>query len=324
MTMIIEGSAIEETIDSLISASMIFGVKEETPILIVEGKNDKELLQRYYYFHKDGEIPFKVVTGEDFGHKVNGKRNALESYSQAKEYFEKVFVLIDRDYDYYLGEYNFEDNNIFYYDYFELENYLFDDTILKIFLDKFFNCMETELYERIKIELNKNKEVYYPYAKIGFFREMLYRERVNINLSTDQVERIVNTVARNPNSIFQDLSEVYGELGMKEKIRRYFFNEFEKVDLSYEEVISSIEIDENAAGILEVDPENEDQLFFYKYLISGKLILNSLQTLIENFEGFGLKANSSSRRLDLLITTEWIPLYSEDFKGIINRIENQI
>lgn len=322
--MIFKGSAIEETIDSLISASAIFGVKDETPILIVEGKDDKELLHRYYYFHKNGEIPFRVTTGDDFGYAVSGKRNAFESYSQAQDYFENVFVLIDRDYDYYLGENNSQDTNVFYYDYYELENYLFDDTILKIFLDRYFNCIETELFEQIKKELNKHKEVYYPYTKISFFREMLYRGRVNISLTNEQIAHIVSVVSRKPVSVFNDESQMYGGLDIKEKTHKYFLSELKKVNLSYEEVLSSMELGESAADIFKDDYENEDPLFFYKYLISGKLILNSLHKLIESFDNLGLKGKESTRELEGIIKSEWIPLYSEDFKKIIYRIENRM
>lgn len=42
----------------------------------------------------------------------------------------KVICLLDRDYDFYLGE-KIPDEQVRYYNYFELENYLFEEKIMK-------------------------------------------------------------------------------------------------------------------------------------------------------------------------------------------------
>lgn len=321
--MIKKGSSVIETIDSLLAAEENFGfVDDDYPIMLVEGKDDKILIDRYYYHKNDSKNPFRVAVGLDFGEKVNGKKMAIKSYEEIKKFYSKVFVLIDRDFDYYLGENLSEkDPNIYYYDYYELENYLFEDSILKLYFDRYFECINDHEFEGLKLEFKKMVCLFDPFSTLSFIRELIYREKIENVYSQFQIETIASVASKNPSGVLQNTSAIYSGLSAKEKVDAYINAELGKVDLTYDYLIDRISNNEVASDIAE---DEEDSVYFYKYLISGKLIVNSLNIIIEHFEEIRTKPKRSQVVLTETLKKEWIPLYSEKYSRLINLIQSNI
>ncbi|MBZ2154956.1 hypothetical protein K1J10_09990, partial [Streptococcus australis] len=126
------GSAIPEIIEIDDIAEDFFDFPKPEKVLIVEGITDKEVLDNYLYL-KRIKVDFSIRSANMIeGNSYSGKDWALQYYDRNKSN-QEIKVLLDRDYDYICSSQR-EDEGIFYYDYYELENYFFEDKILKSIL----------------------------------------------------------------------------------------------------------------------------------------------------------------------------------------------
>ena len=317
-----EGSSVTETIDSLLAADTNFGyIEDDAPIILVEGKDDKELIDRYYY-HRNGESnPFRVAVGEDFDEKVNGKKMALRSFHKIKNKYSRVFMLVDRDFDFFVGEnLSSTDSDIFYYDYYELENYLFEDAILKLYFDRYFDCVDEAQFEKLKRELKKVICILEPFSQLSFIRELIYRDRLNIELEEEHKIHIASIAAKNPSGVLQNKSNSYIGLRSKEKVEKYIDFELDKIGLNLDCLIDSMSGEEVASDLANY----EDPVYFFKFLISGKSIINSLNIIIEHIDEITVIPKRSNGVLAETVKKEWIPLYSESYSNLLNKIQSRI
>lgn len=319
---ITKGTSIFETIDSLVAAKLFFNKEDDDyPILMVEGKDDVNVIQRYYYHNRKGKVPFKIVLAEDLNQKNNGKKNALNAYQKYKKHFSKIFCLLDKDYDLLLGEdLSATDSNISYYDYYELENYLFEEPILRLFFDRYFECTDNSDFYALRKELEEAAEIYHPFSKASIFRELFYREMTNEKLDEEEIKHIANATKKSPQSILENNSPVFSNYSLKEKVEKYFEIEFSEVDLSFKDLEKDTNsLQESAADIEDVDP-----LDFFKYNISASYILQSLLIVLRSFKTLQFNSIGTNLSLEKSLKQEWIPIHSTKFEKKLSEIEKKI
>ncbi|GIN71150.1 hypothetical protein J14TS2_16250 [Bacillus sp. J14TS2] len=322
--LITKGSSITETVDSIVSTEHFTGEPYDgPPLLIVEGVDDIQVLQKYYYFYNNGSLPFKVVLGS-LDEKMGGKKRALDAYSENKTKFNQVFCLIDRDFDFHLGEES-DDKNVFYYDYYELENYLFDSEILKLLFGRFFNCTTIDQYNVLVQELQHLATIYVPYSQLAYFRELHFRGKTEILLSEDGINKFSKIVKIKPERIINDDSLEDRGVPTAERIEKFLEKELSEINLTIQRIKDNFSHDSFLliAGAREINEESEG-LDFFRYFISGKFILGSLAILFKTFTSMRYVNNVDRNSIENTLKNEWIPKNSVMFKQLIESIENEI
>ncbi len=282
-------------------------------ILLVEGIDDIHVINSYYYYKNKDEMPFRVVRAEELNEKVSGKKNALKAFENYKDEFSNLVCLLDRDFDFFLGE-SINNERIFYYDYYELENYLFDETVLKLLAARYFNCRNNITFGKVLSELMDNAIIFLPYMKLGLFREVCYR---NPLIDKEKIEKVVEIASTNPVKILERKKEEFSNLNPIEKIKKFITDELGKVNISLEEIERLVTQEEitSTSDVLK-------DLEFFKYGIGTKLILGALQLLMkENFITVQFNKAGNVLSLEKSLKDEWIPHISQDFERLMNLIE---
>lgn len=307
-----KGRAFHETATAIISAENNFSVSNDMPIVIVEGTDDITVLSKYY-FYKASEKPAKFVTAKDFRSSSAGKKKAIEYYYKCKDMDHQVYCLLDKDYDFYLKN-NKEDENIFYYHFFELENYLFDDSVFRVFLATYFNVTEETKLEELLGKLEPIKEVLRPLADISLFRELHFYDKSSIQLTEEQQKKLV-ALGRlnNMDWLLSDKNKDLNTVEFNKKIKHFIDMELREVNLTLEE----IKIDTN------IYLEKHKEIEFLKLALSGKVAAKAIVTILEYCFGFS-RTKKNVENIITACTDEWIPLNSRSFRRLIGRIEKKI
>lgn len=295
-------------------------------LLLVEGKDDVATIKDYY-LHNNNNLGIRCITATDDIEgfldvdSVNGKKMALKRYTEIKSQGRNIICLLDRDYDFYLNE-DQSKKGIIYYNFFELENHLFDDAVAKIFVKNIYNYSCLDEYNEFIGYLSDLSNSCKSYAKLCYFREINYKESV---LNEKQLDVLLNIIKIIPGRMMQ-----MNHIDCEDKVNRidsYIESQLNEQGLNISQIDYLIfhlgyEID-----LLQSSRKNEN-LDIFKYAIKGKVLINSIQHFInylyEKYPKLAIrKSEGNLSSLSVRLKLEWIPLYSNNFKNTLLSIENQ-
>ncbi|KAA0760408.1 hypothetical protein DT250_24910 [Bacillus sp. AR2-1] len=319
------GSALTEDARAIITETLFTRKRlDDEKLLLLEGPDDIKVINNYYLYNETHEKKrFKLIKANDEevtgSTTTAGKQNALKLFRRLRQKDRNVICLLDRDYDFYLKE-NESDPRIKYYDYFELENYLFDESLLKIILKNVCDYSDAESYQKMIKLLHDIELACKPYVLLCFLREVHYRNRV---LTEDQLSKVLDIIDKSPSSMMQ--MKNLNTDNKIERISKYIEMELKKVGLSTE-IVQKI-IDENnykSSDFMDIS----EPMDLFKFAIKGKLISNSL-THFSNYileKDEDLKSMKSTGNLSGILSRlkiEWIPNLSKDFIRLVQMVENE-
>lgn len=156
--------------------------KKQDRLLLVEGSTDVKVIKKYL-IEKRPEVSIRVLESKEYTESdsddlentsaVSGKNNALNLFNKLNAQGRNVKCLLDRDWD-LLTKRLQTDENIFFYDYYELENYLLEENILRKYLNVIIDSELTieELYDLVFFELNSIQNTAKCLLKVHFLKEL--------------------------------------------------------------------------------------------------------------------------------------------------------
>ena len=119
--------------------------------IFVEDEDDYEF---YRYAIEEVFVAYDIIP-----YCQKGKKNVLESYQEIdwNNYKKgRVLFFIDKDFDdLIINNQNVTDSNIFSTKYYSIENYLVNDEVFKIILNRFFGVKDTQLINLFMTKINK-------------------------------------------------------------------------------------------------------------------------------------------------------------------------
>ena len=241
------GSGIPDTIENDVNAEEYFDFSRPQKILIVEGNTDKQALENYFSINKIN-FDFEIKTSE-IEESKSGKKIALEYYSNNKE-TQDIRLLIDRDYD-FLCSSNCSDSHIFYYDYYELENYIFEENVIRFVLIS-HKVRPDKVEEIVNFLTSNSSDLLDPLitcSKLRIIRELHKNHKTTFELPTEEIQKyayfvkhldiIGCLIGKNPKIVgdtFQDRIEKYLKQELKSIDRNLYDkirNQFESLEINY-------------------------------------------------------------------------------------------
>lgn len=310
--------SIIESIEAILAEGPNFNIDDGIDnILIVEGKDDIEVIEKHYFLKKNKDMPFRICVGEDFGEHVSGKKNAIKSLEKHINEYPKIICLLDRDLDFQLGL-NEDNERILYYDYYELENYLFEDSILKVFLGRFYKFTDNESYLNILDSFYRISKYYTPIAKMMLAREICNRDAIFDDKS--KFDKIAKLSKKDLGPILSHKSQVYEGLDFLDKIYHYINQELSEVDLDLSYLEGLFEDNEAAATLISTEDFSGN---IFKYAIGAKQVIKSIQILMQEFIDSQYIKEGGQISLERSLKKEWIPIQSEKFADLMDYIENK-
>lgn len=216
------GSAIPEIIEIDDIAEDFFDLPKPEKILIVEGDTDVIVLENYLDLKKI-PVNFLIRTASMVDdERRSGKDTALEYYDKNKDK-QEIILLLDRDYDFICATER-KDERIIYYDYYSLENYFFEEVVLKYSLMS--NGVPKSQRDRILDFMNSDKqEILNPLiecSKLRIFRKYHKDKRTPFQLNDEKIVEFADFIkcidikgcihGKNPNlagSSFEDRLHIY-------------------------------------------------------------------------------------------------------------------
>ncbi|HEB2439598.1 hypothetical protein CN335_12550 [Bacillus thuringiensis] len=321
-----KGSALKEDARAIITETK-FSKKNFTDdrLLLVEGPDDMEVIDNYYLYKRaEYKKSFRLIqanseTIEAAFTTTAGKKNALEQYNNLRRNDRNVICLLDRDYDFYLKE-NHSDSRIKYYDYYELENYLFDDSLLMIALKYVCNYPDSSYYDELVQLLNVIEHSCKPYVLTCFLREVNFRKNI---LNEKQLKTVLKIIKRGPSSMMQ-----MQDLNIENKLERisgYINKELEQVGLNIELVQKIIE-DANYEPNKFINAT--EPLHLFRYAMKGKMVSRSLEHFFnhifdQNPHLKELKSKGNLSGITNSLKIDWIPNHSTNFAKLLNLVEEE-
>lgn len=288
-----EGSSIPETLETDELAYDYFGFPKPPKILIVEGNSDKECIERFYYDQKKN-LTFEVRTASSLDEsRVDGKKNALAYYHDNKS-DQEIRVLLDRDYDFIL-DLNEHEDNIYYYDYYELENYLFDEEVLEEYIVNSIRKFSPEEV-RTTLEAIKTTNIdssFSLFYKVVVIREVHYHGLHNFDFNETTITSFAQMIKNlSFSAILQGRHPLCVGDTIEERINSFFEQALVKIDDDlYDQVNAFWEESEYSL------PESFIQ--FCQYYFKGKILLKSLDCIFNAISVSCLKF--SGNVFDLLL-----------------------
>ena len=190
------GSAIPEIIEIDDIAEDIFDLPKPERILIVEGDTDVIVLENYLDLKKTPiNFLIRAVSMVDDDER-SGKDAALEYYDKNKDK-QEIILLLDRDYDFICSTER-NDERIIYYDYYSLENYFFEEVVLKYSLIS--NGVSKSQRDKILDFMNSDKqEILNPLiecSKLRIFRKYHKDKKTPFQLNDTKIIEFANFIQR--------------------------------------------------------------------------------------------------------------------------------
>lgn len=302
----------EEILEAVLAEGASFGFQTDEKILIVEGSDDIQVIKKYY-FYQDKPLPFRVVKPEEVNERISGKKTALKFYDEYNEVMPNIHCLLDRDFDFVLGL-NREDSRIFYYDYYELESYLFEDKLLKILISRFYDTDEVS-YRKVLSKFNEIAKLFEHFSHLCLSREIYFHE------GNETVGRAIASAAKsNLFSVLEDSSQEYKGLNHIDKVKKYLNKELSIVNMELKDIHDLLEDEAIASTSL----TTQERVFdFFRNFISSKYVIKSLIYLLKNYvqdPPFNNAGATNSLERDL--KNEWIPTHSLLFRELMTQIES--
>lgn len=190
------GSAIPEIIEIDDIAEDFFDLPKPEKILIVEGVADAIVLENYLDLEKIPKnflIRTTIMTNENHH---SGKDIALEYYDKNKDN-QEIVLLLDRDYDFICSTER-TDDKIIYYDYYSLENYFFEEKVLKFAL--IANAVPKDKRDKILHFINSDKqEILNPLiecSKLRIFRKYHKEKKTPFQLNEEEIIKFANFIKK--------------------------------------------------------------------------------------------------------------------------------
>lgn len=317
------GSALKEDAKAVITETRFTKRNlNNDKLLLVEGPDDIDVIRNYYLYRgREVSRVFRVIKAneEDIegSSKTAGKQNALNMFERLKQEQRNVICLLDRDYDFYLKE-KVADSRVKYYHYYELENYLFDDSVLRIILKNVCNYPDIEYYQKIVLLLHEIEQACKPYVLLCFLREVNYRKNI---LTEDQLTMVLKIINVKLTSMME--MKNLGVENPLDRITSYIETELAKVSLSTVLIQKMIDENDYESSVL---MNEKNPLSLFRYALKGKTLSNFLSHffnyILNNnpfLNEFKSKGNLSSIPSRLKI--EWIPNSSKNFEELLNTIE---
>lgn len=304
--------------------------KEElnkTKYLIVEGKDDVEVINSYLEhrgFYTKTSYPFQIITPTQYKLetndmnvqviKVDGKKSVLNIINQVieNEKKEQFCCLIDRDLDFILGE-NQVLENVFYYDFYELENYLLsEDVLIKILLaikHKYSSIAELADVTLISNRIKELDNIFENYAFLNVLREFNFYGKLDSSYrkSSEELKKIIDLAAKDHVS---KLNYYCQSLTLNESINQLFDEELKHCSLCMEE------LKKRHPEVVKVVTNHS----ILKELVDGKRLMNMFLISLKHV----FLNNQKNEILDfsLRLKSEWIPCSSAEFKNKMMEIES--
>ncbi|MHC5166895.1 hypothetical protein [Enterococcus lactis] len=263
-------------------------------------------------------MPFKIrtasiATGD--GTDINGKQKALQYFYDNKESDDPVNLklLLDRDYDFIL-EIDEKEADIFYYDFYELENYLFDiETLRAFFLSCYINSTFQEeefksLFEEI-INFDISENLLFLYY-LFLYRELHFHNKTPIKM--DKIVEYSEFIKKiNYGGILNGKDPMVGDGNLNERISSYIKNNLDKIEIGlFDDIVKFIE---------EKSIERPDTfLRFCQFYFKGKILLNKFSILIKLI-GKDTHLKYSNNIIDLLLNN--LIFHNKNFEAKISSIE---
>lgn len=320
-----KGSSLEESGKAIITETKFHSGFSNAKLLLLEGPDDIEVINNYYlYTPNPGEKDFRLVKAndEDLEDKTSraGKKNALQMFEKLKDRGRNVICLLDRDYDFHLNEQS-NDPDVLYYDYYELENYILEDSLLKVAIKNLCDYPSHEVYEEIIVKLHEIEVSCESYMLLAILREINYRKDI---LTTEQLDKVLSILNVKISSIM--LMNNLDSQNRVHRIDEYIEKQLTEVGLSIKRVREIIfEYEEFE---FEKYFKSGSPLDLFKYSIKGKTFSNSFSELIKlilenhsDLQQYKSKGNLSN--LNTRLKIEWIPSLSKDFAKLMLRIESK-
>ena len=312
-SLITNGSAIIESAEAEFNAREVFGLISDIPLLIVEGKDDIDVINNYYYVMKK-PVPWKVLSGKSMGAEVAGKKNALFYYKRFKNKFSaEVYCLIDRDYDWIIGVQE-TDEGIYYYDFYELENYLFEEDILRLLFMKYFNCNTIERYEELYGKFTDVQPMFEFLFRARLFRELHYLDKVEQKLNSEEIIKYADICNPKLESILSGKHPKVSGQQYIDRITYYLKSEIEALNGTLN--TSIVETTEPY-----IKPQKEIE--FLQKNLSGKYLSKTIVFILENC----FKENKTNRDSNSILYTlfnQWIPFNSKKYNELFAKMENAV
>ncbi|WP_214798372.1 DUF4435 domain-containing protein [Exiguobacterium sp. s50] len=308
-----------EDVDAILNETLFDAKRREDNFLVVEGKDDITVLENYFSLH-NSNLYIRVISANsevDDENDVAGKRNALTKYSQLKEENRKAICLLDRDWDFLIDNRE-EDQHVYYYDFFELENYLFEDSVFKKYLTHVF-----EVYEDFEIGEVFREVLEYEKAAISLYKAKLIKEHhTKTNSLTDVEWELFKSLGKlNHDAI---MNRNYGNLKNLhpfDKINAFITDKLNEIDWDYEKL--DLKLCEHNIYLDYFD--SQEALYAFKYFVKGKDGPRNMGYILSKLSQKNSKCRfiSSSNQASLrTLFLEWIPHYSLNFRQLVVSILN--
>lgn len=313
-----------EKADAVITESKFSPRKKSDKLLIVEGKTDVTVLKKYLIEKKKSEAIRVIEAKEheekkdedlDISSKVSGKRNALNLYRRLIEDGRDVRCLLDRDLDVIIGRHSLE-SDIFFYDFYELENYIIEDSIFEKYINLIIESKyePDQVYSLINAGLMEFQVASEPYLTVELLKE--YDSMRNV-LSLDLKASLVKICSCKMHQVIHR-SDIPGD-NFLDKILQYTEHHLKECESNLEQLNS---LTTKLLG-LEL-PVFSSSFEIYKYFIKGKDIPNIVGIIARNLE----KEHKDNLKylknvndvINRFLILDWIINNSPKFDSLIERI----
>lgn len=267
------GSAIVSTLEADTSAQLYFDFPKPEKILIVEGTTDVELINSYLSLEKIS-VEFEIKCPSLIEKDAEGKDAAVKYYEENK-LSQEIKLLLDQDYDIICNLHK-DEKNIFYYDYYELENYIFEDRVLRYAL--YSAGLESSAIDKVLQFLETDKEFIDAFniiANLRIFRRLHYENQTKIKLDDAQTRKFAEFLKniRVKECIIGKDPNLYGD-NFQERLSNYIVSQLGEIhiDLTLESIL------EECSRFIN---DNSSLINFFRYYFKGKDGIKVIPTFLK-------------------------------------------
>ena len=315
-----KGSHLLEHADAVYMEDKFSKELMEDFLLLLEGSDDILVIKKIYEL-KSEPMKFRLLKANDENIEEKtiaaGKKNALNVYDDLKSKGRNIACLLDRDYDFHLNEQR-NDKYIKYYDYYELENYIFEEKILRLLIGNIYSYSNDDEFFGFLNYFKKIEEACKPYMLLCYFREVNFRENI---LEEDKMNKLLKIIDKKPTSMMQ--MQNIEEEDKLNKIKSYIDENLKCIDLSIEKIQNLIvECGYDYNRIM----NDNDVMFGFKFNVKGKMILNCLDVFANYIfeicpELRNKKSKGDLSNLGTRLKLEWIPTSCNSLSRLLVDIE---
>ncbi|MGE6556207.1 hypothetical protein [Exiguobacterium artemiae] len=309
---------IQENIDAVINETLFDPSRLLDNLLVVEGKDDITVFSNYFS-NNDNDLSIRVISAnsESETQGVDGKYNAITKYKELKSQKRKVVCVLDRDWDLFINN-SERDKYIHYYDFYEIENYLFEDVVFSKYLLHVLDYDDQITLDDIMQSIHDYEKAALPLFKLRILKE--YHTKNNI-FNESEWHSIKNITDYSQESIMNRKDDYLKSYSKFDKIQIFLENQLGEMGWNFKLVDQELK-----KHNLFLDYFNKSEpLYAFKYFVKGKEGPNNMKFILANLVKslhnckFFLHSNQAALRTLFL---EWLPHHSEKFKLLVTNITN--